>query len=54
MGSLRENPLHVRRSLSTAMAIEDDGTIGTMLRESTLQIPLPDMPTIGVFCTGKI
>jgi hypothetical protein len=24
------------------------------LEEKTLQIPLPGVPTVGVFCTGKI
>jgi hypothetical protein len=31
-----------------------DGTIGTSSRKSTLQIPLPDVPIVGVFRTGNI
>jgi hypothetical protein len=34
--------------------IEDDGTIGTIKRKSTLQILLPGALTVDVFCTSKI
>jgi hypothetical protein len=49
----REKPSHDKHSPPIVAMNADDGTIGTTSRKSTLQIPFPGTPTVGVFCTGK-
>jgi hypothetical protein len=49
MVSSRENPSHGEHSPPVAVMNDDDGTIVTVSKESTLQIPLPGMPSTGVF-----
>jgi hypothetical protein len=50
----REKTSLGKRSPPMAVTNADNETIRTVSTESTLQIPLPGVPTIGVFCTGKI
>jgi hypothetical protein len=54
MVSLREKPSHDKHSLLVAAMNTDDGTIKTSGGKSTMQIPLPGMPSIGVSYTEKI
>jgi hypothetical protein len=54
MLSPREKPSHDKHSLPAVVMNANDGTIGTSGGKSTLQIPLPSVSTISVFCTGKI
>jgi hypothetical protein len=54
MVSLREKLSHDKRSPPAVVVSANDGTIRTSRGKSTLQIPLADASTVGVFCTGKI
>jgi hypothetical protein len=53
MVSPREKSSRDRHSPLAVAASGDEGTIGTSRGKSTLQIPLPSMPTVNIFYTSK-